>query len=813
MAPRVSRRNSATARKASVATSQARTSREKDPVDGTDDPEEEEKDEDEAAGSDEAADSDDAALLTGLFMSAGVERFEVQEIVDTRVVDDHREFLVRWKGYAPEEDTWEPAAGIDADVIAKYYGWPAQPTASEKFTYQYHPKKGAAQPDWRRKNPVGQVINDRPKYKNRFTPDSAESEEGRGWKAEQQEHDRHSAFRAEMASEYEPGPCFQPAADAPLSKWADLWLPREVWKLESTQSNLYAGQKIRDKIDQHRKPDCVDECYLRMNGFTPDSCKLFYCIQILIHQVHSINYDTSLLWGDDPTLNMNGWVKARMARHYYHAHCRYLHYEDNEDTEFMVSDAAAKTRELRELLQQILRENFKAGCDLAIDETSLDTESHKVFNRQRLRFKPSCNEGVLYDMLSDSQSGYCLGYEESRSDPSGEFGLVQVTERLTSKVRGNRECQDNHHIFVDSRYNCPEFLDMLEEKNFYGTGTVDKRRVGLPKAEIQAILDAGLEWGEWTVLSRGNQELVIWRDRNICMFLTSGFCSKHLGHVVRKETTGSDWIRMTVPYVIQAYNQEYDGVDHTNQILKSSSTFGHVRVLRFPRKQASFFKDINLSSMYIAYRLSLVRTCGSNEALVEKTLNSMSKIKCMIEIFHSWGDELYFREPDSSTPMKLLVELASLGSTAGAAARRGMANVSVQMAIPGSAVSTVGVGHKRQAPTTASKPGRKKKQAIVHTSVTVVAAVNASPSDHTPIEEQRRHTLANMYSRGMKGGRPCVMCNKGAGHYSKGGVGVRKLTGYRCILCERYMCAECYLLFPKHAGFVKIFYEVSEATL
>lgn len=46
-------------------------------------------------------------------------------------------------------------------------------------------------------------------------------------------------------------------------------------------------------------------------------------------------------------------------------------------------------------------------------------------------------------------------------------------------------------------------------------------------------------------------ELVIWRDRSVCMFLTTGFSSSLLGHVVRKASADADWTRLIVPYVVQ----------------------------------------------------------------------------------------------------------------------------------------------------------------------------------------------------------------------------------------------------------------------
>ena len=45
---------------------------------------------------------------------------------------------------------------------------------------------------------------------------------------------------------------------------------------------------------------------------------------------------------------------------------------------------------------------------------------------------------------------------------------------------------------------------MLMKKNVYVSGTVTKGRIGMPSEEINAIFEAGLEWGEWTVLSKGD---------------------------------------------------------------------------------------------------------------------------------------------------------------------------------------------------------------------------------------------------------------------------------------------------------------------
>lgn len=38
--------------------------------------------------------------------------YEVEEILNSRLNRGHLEFLVRWKGYSPAHDSWEPEANV-----------------------------------------------------------------------------------------------------------------------------------------------------------------------------------------------------------------------------------------------------------------------------------------------------------------------------------------------------------------------------------------------------------------------------------------------------------------------------------------------------------------------------------------------------------------------------------------------------------------------------------------------------------------------------------------------------------------------------
>lgn len=51
-------------------------------------------------------------------------RYKVEQLLDKRVEHTGRrtvvKYLVRWEGYGPEDDTWEPVSHIDSDLVAEY---------------------------------------------------------------------------------------------------------------------------------------------------------------------------------------------------------------------------------------------------------------------------------------------------------------------------------------------------------------------------------------------------------------------------------------------------------------------------------------------------------------------------------------------------------------------------------------------------------------------------------------------------------------------------------------------------------------------
>ena len=58
------------------------------------------------------------------FLRAGV--YEPEAIVDERQRGRHREFRLRWKGYDPQSDTWEPESHLLVGAAQLLHVWKQQ---------------------------------------------------------------------------------------------------------------------------------------------------------------------------------------------------------------------------------------------------------------------------------------------------------------------------------------------------------------------------------------------------------------------------------------------------------------------------------------------------------------------------------------------------------------------------------------------------------------------------------------------------------------------------------------------------------------
>ena len=77
------------------------------------------KDDGPKAAEGKASEGSDAAASEAGGPEEGV--YAVEKVLDSRDVGEEKQYLVRWKGYADSENTWEPAANIlDSDLIKDF---------------------------------------------------------------------------------------------------------------------------------------------------------------------------------------------------------------------------------------------------------------------------------------------------------------------------------------------------------------------------------------------------------------------------------------------------------------------------------------------------------------------------------------------------------------------------------------------------------------------------------------------------------------------------------------------------------------------
>lgn len=473
-------------------------------------------------------------------------------------------------------------------------------------------------------------------------------------------------------------------------------------------------------------------------------------------------------------------------------------------------------------MQRTLQELYNLWVDMAMDETNLDTESKKVFNRIRMRFKPGCNEGVLDDMLACGVTAYPWNSQEAQSNAAHAAGdtsvhslVSQVLEPVFEAIK-NKKMPHYPILYTDSRYIDAINAQSLRDKNILVNSTLNFGRLGSPKKEMAAVA-AKLKWGEWSVLSKGNVEIIIWADRAVVGFTSSAFPSTLLGSVMRKPPADKNctWTRMQVPYAIQAYNQRMGGVDEETNHQHRNSSVQHVRILRWPSKVARMLKDRNLTACFLVVRKMAQFMSGVTNK------KSMTKSEFIHDYITQAGSNLEFRMkvsvirqplitsspiPRASASGAVVSSFQSPAVNAGAVVpmSAGPAPVSAEMqALPKSRSGQ----RKRSNPDPVNRIDRHHKLKV-HNVIKVAEPCKLS------VEEQKKHTLINTHKTGS---RDCAVCKAGLGSHAEQAahtmklhkVSLRKVTVYACTGCKGrkghlYMHKECYPFHTAHTGFDRV---------
>ena len=111
---------------------------------------------------------------------------------------------------------------------------------------------------------------------------------------------------------------------------------------------------------------------------------------------------------------------------------------------------------------------------------------------------------------------------------------------------------------------------MLEERDIFYTGTVQKKRRGLP----DFIADKHMKRGDIECFVEGKEGIatVRWMDNNRSLHMITTADSCHLTTTVKRRQKGiSEKLSIVCPEIIKTYNYNMVGVDKSDQMIATQN--------------------------------------------------------------------------------------------------------------------------------------------------------------------------------------------------------------------------------------------------
>ncbi|XP_056020995.1 piggyBac transposable element-derived protein 4-like [Ostrea edulis] len=309
------------------------------------------------------------------------------------------------------------------------------------------------------------------------------------------------------------------------------FLPQVFFENLATETNRYATQKGPDP---------------RWSPTNANEMRAFVSINIFmgVRQLPCIsNY-----WSTDERFS-DPFIASIMPKTRFVKINQYLHLRDTSNTPGRndpAYDPLFKVRNLIDVIQPKLRETYKPGKNLSVDEGMIGFKGRLHF-RQYMPAKPT-KWGIKVWQICESDTGYCCGFDiYTGKKPGGrQHGLgYDVVWNLSKHYH-----HQNRHLYFDRFFSSVTLAEHLELVGTYVCGTIVANRKGLPDNVKKAKLK---NRGDIIQMQKGNLIATSFKDKRQITFLSS-FAPPHLD-----ENTGK-------PHVNILYNKHMGGVDKFDQM-------------------------------------------------------------------------------------------------------------------------------------------------------------------------------------------------------------------------------------------------------
>ena len=336
----------------------------------------------------------------------------------------------------------------------------------------------------------------------------------------------------------------------------ELMITDELVDIIVEQTNLYFQQYIVGKIfkKSSRITRYLESKHARL--FNQNDIRL--CIVTLLYRgvLHKPVYH--MFYTNDKMFETPGFKKIIPQNELVLIE-KYIHFVDTSELGESYS-RSSKIHPIHKYIVEHWQSLLTLGRDVSIDEALLLWKgrlSWKQFIRtKRARF------GIKTFVLADASTGYVWNSviytgDDTRINPDLNFtdNATNIVMSLAENILDEGRC-----IYVDNWYSFVELLDELGKRSTDVIGTVRKGRKALPKDVVNAKLNK--EETKTAYSPQYNALCMQWKDKRDVRMLSSCIPDENVSIVRRGK-------EVTVPLVINIYNNMMGGVDRSDQMMNS----------------------------------------------------------------------------------------------------------------------------------------------------------------------------------------------------------------------------------------------------
>lgn len=302
----------------------------------------------------------------------------------------------------------------------------------------------------------------------------------------------------------------------------------------------------------------------------------------------------------------NYWSKRRclrqpviaevMSRSRYVEISKYFHLNDSTTNPPRISPRHDKLHKVRPILKNAkeqFQRHYKPHQNIAVDEAMIKFTGRCSF-LQYVPKKP-CKWGIKAWAVADSESFYLLdfniyaGKDEQR--PADVLLGTHVVQQLVAPY-----LHVNHHVYFDNFFTSMELVEYLQSNQTYATGTVNKKRKGLPTAFPKTKMKNSGDMKKWR---KGKLMLVTWQEkkRRVNVLTTGNKTGNKMR--LRQGKRGQGMVQYPKPLAIQDYTDNYNAVDKSDQL---RSYYGIAcKANKWWKYMFWFLLDVTLVNAFILY--------------------------------------------------------------------------------------------------------------------------------------------------------------------------------------------------------------------